>query len=60
MKTIMCYIAAAIIYSAVIGSIVCGIIVMICGVYYENVASLIMGYVVSILSLIMWSILQRI
>lgn len=60
MKTIMCYIAAAIIYAAVIGSIVCGIIAMICGIYYGNVASLIMGYVVFILSLIMWSILQRI
>lgn len=59
MKIIMCYIAAAIIYSAVVGSIVCGIIAMICGVYYGNVASLIMGFVVFILSLIMWSMLQR-
>lgn len=59
MKTIICYVAAAIIYAAVIGSIVCGIISMICGVYYGNVTSLIMGYIVFILSLIMWSILQR-
>ena len=60
MKTIMCYVAAAIIYAAVIGSIICGIIAMICGVYYGNIVSLIMGFVVFILSLIMWSILQRI
>ena len=60
MKTIMCYVAAAIIYAAVIGSIVCGIIAMICGVYYGNIISVIIGYVVFILSLIMWSMLQKI
>lgn len=60
MKTIMCYVAAAIIYVAVIDSIICGIIAMICGVYYGNVMSIIMGLVVFILSLIMWSMLQRI
>ena len=60
MKTIMCYVAAAIIYAAVIGSIICGIIAMICGVYYGNIVSLIMGFIVFIFSLIMWSMLQRI
>lgn len=60
MKTIMCYVAAAIIYAAVIGSIVCGIIAMICGVYYGNIVSLIMGFIIFIFSLIMWSMLQRI
>lgn len=60
MKTTMCYIAAALIYAAVIGGIIAGIIAMICGIYYGNVVSLIMGYVVFIFSLIMWSMLQRI
>ena len=60
MKVVLCYIAAAIIYSAVIGSIVCGVIAMICGVYYGNIVSLIMGFIVFIFSLIMYSMLQRI
>ena len=59
MKTTMCYIAAVIIYAAVIGSIIAGIIAMICGVYYGNCMSLIMGCVVFLLSLIMWSMLQE-
>lgn len=60
MKTAICYIAAIIIYTAVIGGIICGITGMICGVYYGNIISVIIGYVVFILSLIMWSMLQKI
>lgn len=59
MKTTMCYIAAALIYVAVIGSIIAGIIAMICGIYYGNVVSLIMGLFVFVFGIIMWSMLQE-
>lgn len=59
MKTTMCYIAAAIIYAAIIGSIIAGVIIMICGVYYGNCESLIMGCIVFILGLITWSMSQE-
>lgn len=59
MKTIICYVAAAIIYVAVIGSIACGIIAMICGIYYINPLTLTMGFCVFGFGIIMWSMLQE-
>lgn len=60
MKTTMCYIAAVIIYAAIIGIIVCGIIAMICGVYYINILTFTMGFFVFGFGEIMWSMLQEI
>ena len=58
MKTTMCYIAAVIIYAAIICSIIAGVIIMICGVYYGNCESLIMDFIVFILGLFAWCMSQ--
>lgn len=59
MKATICYIAAIIIYVAVIGGIIAGAIAMICGVYYINPLTFTMGLFVFIFGMIMWSMLQE-
>lgn len=59
MKNVFVYTAIALIYAVVVGSIVCGIIAMICGVYYFNLLTFTMGLFVFVYGVIMWSMLQE-
>lgn len=60
MKNLFVYTAIALIYAVVVGNIICGIIAMICGVYYINTLTFIMGLLVFGYGIIMWSMLQKI